>query len=89
MKKLDPIDPESEFQPSDGIICYSRGNYGSCVFDPLREDKQLLFFICDTCLSARMQHIYLIMREEQIVSASDEVFECVDMEERGDRVIGT
>lgn len=38
-----------EAQPSEGVICTAKGNYGSTVFDPF--DGETLFFnICDTCL---------------------------------------
>ncbi len=41
-----------EGQPDDGIMCQSRGNYGSTVFDP--DDMSFLAFnICDHCIVER------------------------------------
>jgi hypothetical protein len=35
--------------PDDGVACFSRGNYGSTVFDPM-DGHFLEFNICDGCL---------------------------------------
>ena len=47
--RLDRVDDGNEGQPDDGLMCSTRGNYGSTVFDP--EDMSYLAFnICDGCM---------------------------------------
>ena len=41
---------EDEGQPSDGVVCTTRGNYGSQVYDSLN-GEYLAFNICDGCLT--------------------------------------
>lgn len=40
---------ETDNQPSDGVVCQTRGNYGSTVFDSFNGEK-LEFNLCDPCL---------------------------------------
>ena len=71
-KELPPVMQEDDcYQPHDAMVCNSRGNYGSCVFDPLEGGKELLFFVCDRCLVAKREVIYMIItrRKEKIVPA--------------------
>ena len=37
-------------QPSNGVSCWTHGNYGSTVFDSICGDSRLLFSVCDECL---------------------------------------
>ncbi len=63
-KALTPVQDEPEcFQPELGVTCTARGNFGSTVFDPLAIEErgnELLFFLCDTCLVAKRESIYLL-----------------------------
>jgi len=44
-----------------GIICRTRGNYGSTVWDQLPHQKEELYFaICDDCLKSKSEHFYHI-----------------------------
>jgi hypothetical protein len=44
--------------PVKAVIFTSKGNYGSTVFDPItREGMELVIFICDGCVEARMSRI--------------------------------
>lgn len=46
---LERVHDDAEGQPDDGLMCMTRGNYGSTVFDP--EDMSYLAFnVCDTCM---------------------------------------
>jgi hypothetical protein len=40
----------SDLGPSDATIWTSPGNYGSAVYDPLREGAFLEALVCDKCL---------------------------------------
>jgi hypothetical protein len=61
---LTPVFEENDcFQPNEGIICSSEGNYGSTRFDPITEEERgdtLLFFLCDDCLVERRDSIFLV-----------------------------
>lgn len=43
---------EYEGQPADGVMCSTRGNYGSTVYDAMT-GEYLAFNICDPCLVER------------------------------------
>lgn len=50
-KPLERVDGDLEMQPHGGIMCSTRGNYGSRVFDSMH--TKLRFLICDECFDAR------------------------------------
>jgi hypothetical protein len=51
-RTLDAVHPASPHQPYDGIVCYSGGNYGSTIFDPIGVDyEEVMFWLCDDCLT--------------------------------------
>jgi hypothetical protein len=41
---------EDDQQPSGGVLCSSRGSYGSRRFDPTGGSVYLSFVLCDSCL---------------------------------------
>lgn len=45
--------PDTQYQPSDGLICDTYGNYGSRVYDSLGPEHRI-FWICDECFGARI-----------------------------------
>lgn len=48
---------EEEGQPSNGVTCSTRGNYGSTVFDPM-DGTGLAFNICDPCVVEKSEEGY-------------------------------
>lgn len=40
-----------------GIICRSRGNFGSTIFDPMTSDEFLEFYLCDKCVKRKARQI--------------------------------
>ncbi len=57
-KRLESVN--DELQPYDGVICLTGGNYGSTVFDPMNGSTALYFVLCDQCLVAKKDYIYLV-----------------------------
>jgi hypothetical protein len=60
-KDLEPtVKDQSHIQPDDGIVCYSRGNYGSKIYDSIIDsdgmDCELVFNLCDDCLITASDH---------------------------------
>lgn len=51
-KALDSVHQEAENHPDGAVVCTTRGNYGSTVFDPMVRPHRLEFNVCDDCLSA-------------------------------------
>lgn len=43
------IPGESVNQPYQGLMCSTRGNYGSTIFDPM-DNTSLAFIVCDNCM---------------------------------------
>ncbi len=41
----------------DGIVCESHGNYGSSLFDPIHDNENLQFYICDECVKVKSDKI--------------------------------
>lgn len=69
-KQLSPVTDDDEcYQPYNGIVCTSSGNYGSCVFDPMVDDKQLLFFLCDSCIEARVERLSICNSRGDVIPA--------------------
>ena len=60
-KELRPVhdDEDDCYQPYSGVVCTSHGNYGSRVFDPMDGGEMLFFVLCDECLVAKRESIYL------------------------------
>jgi hypothetical protein len=52
---------------NDGVKCYTHGNYGSTVFDPVYGDYRLVFYICDLCISSRKDKILHVQYKQQTV----------------------
>lgn len=42
---------------SGGIICRSRGNYGSTLYDPMDVDEYIEFYLCDECIKSNAKKI--------------------------------
>lgn len=62
-KQLECVHPtEAPNQPSDGIIAYSCGNFGSGVFDSIYGEEQLVFYVCDECLRARKSRMFVYVK---------------------------
>ncbi len=56
-------------QPNEGVVFYSRGNYGSTVYDQLPYDREeLVINICDECLKLKSEHlrVYEVTAETKI-----------------------
>lgn len=47
------------YQPEDGIVCDTFGNYGSSVFDSLTREESVRFFVCDKCLVKKARHAFV------------------------------
>jgi hypothetical protein len=56
-KPLSSFDEEGN-QPNDGLEFFTRGHYGSTVFDPM-DGSGLAINVCDDCLTkaAEKQHV--------------------------------
>lgn len=65
--------------PSGAIICYSKGNYGSTLYDTLpHENESIRFLICDECLKDRAAFVdrlygFRVIETFKVISL-DEVF---------------
>jgi len=47
---LEPCwDDQEQVQPNDGVVCTTRGNYGSRVLDNMSDESEVVFNICDAC----------------------------------------
>lgn len=55
-KPLEPVTTDAPYQPNDGVICDTSGNYGSTVFDA-GFGERLVFFLCDDCLVAKKERV--------------------------------
>lgn len=55
-KALNPVTDDAPYQPSNGVICDTQGNYGSTEFDACFGEK-LVFFLCDDCLVAKKERM--------------------------------
>lgn len=55
-KPLEPVTTDAPYQPNDGVICDTSGNYGSTVFDA-GFGERLVFFLCDGCLVAKKERV--------------------------------
>jgi len=62
-KELEQIDSGSFNHPNNACACYTHGNYGSCVFDPLNDYHLLEFNVCDECLVKYKDSIRLVIRQ--------------------------
>lgn len=54
--------------PSGATVWYTKGNYGSAVYDPINlidDGKSLMIFICDDCLTQNQRNV---MKREAIIS---------------------
>lgn len=51
---------DRDYQPHDGVVCESHGNYGSTLHDPCFDSQVLVFVLCDPCLHAKRHDIGLI-----------------------------
>ena len=51
-------------QPYRATVFFSRGQYGSTVYDPMRNNQRLEINICDSCLThaARVQRRIALVR---------------------------
>lgn len=55
-KLLEPVTDDAPYQPNDGVICDTSGNYGSTAFDACFGER-LVFFLCDDCLVAKKERL--------------------------------
>jgi hypothetical protein len=51
---------------SGGLICYTHGNFGSTVFDPVYGDYRLVFYVCDACMTARKEKVLHVKYEQHL-----------------------
>lgn len=49
-----------------GVVCTTKGNYGSRVYDTEGRDY-LVFQICDACLTARRSRIVMVTPKRRVV----------------------
>jgi len=47
-------------QPNYGLVCYSHGNFGSALFDPMDGASSLEFYLCDECAKKKAEIIYFV-----------------------------
>ncbi len=63
-KELQPVTVDEDcYQPFDGLVCETFGNYGSTVFDPIEPEYRgscLMFFLCDSCLTVKKNIVYFV-----------------------------
>lgn len=66
---LEPAGLGVVHQPNDAVAFYSKGNYGSTVFDPLDDTIQLEINICDSCLTAAAKQgsVLIVQRIPEII----------------------
>lgn len=50
LKSVIPGDMDTYGQPSEATTFNSHGQYGSTVWDPMRDELQLVINVCDSCL---------------------------------------
>ena len=60
------------YQPEDGVVCDTIGNYGSAVFDSLSGVESLRFFVCDECLLEKARHAFVFQVGKKDVLSLEE-----------------
>lgn len=55
--------------PDGGVECYTHGNYGSAVFEPIMKPEKLVFAVCDSCLKDRLNRNILKKVSTQVEDA--------------------
>lgn len=73
-KRLTPVGGSDEpwYQPDDGIVCDTFGNYGSAVFDSLTTEESVRFFVCDKCLVKKARHAFVFQQGKEDVLSLEE-----------------
>lgn len=56
-------DDEPSYQPDNGVMCTTHGNYGSTVFDSVYHKESLLFFVCDGCLVKKATNMFVFQED--------------------------
>ncbi len=54
-----------DYPPSEAVIFYAQGNYGSTVFDPM-DGSSLKIYICDDCLSKAADKVALVKDDDTL-----------------------
>ncbi len=64
-KVLQPAFDGNPYQPAEGLICFTEGNFGSREFDPIDQPAELIFFVCDTCLVAKQEKVFHLKKDQK------------------------
>jgi hypothetical protein len=57
------------------VLCYTTGNYGSTVFDPVGDSSQFLqFYLCDECLKKKSNIINHLTSKTETSVVSTKTF---------------
>ena len=68
--EMGAVSPISDIQPDGGVLCSTRGNYGSAAFDRGEHGERLLFTVCDPCLvKAGHEGRVLVTRDFRVLLA--------------------
>lgn len=71
---------EDHVQPSGGTSFYTRGHYGSTIFDPMDNQTRLEVVICDPCIVAKRKYFLHVTTEVVVPKESYKTFEVTDSE---------